>query len=298
MCVSLAPASFSRTTLYAAEAKKDGATVHVLGYQNRVQNLYRQAIPLGDDWDWRNPQGRPIKSGTGNAMILPIPAVPGTMTHANLLDTSGCRNILRDMAAAVRPVRRGGSRGSDAVSFGAVAKNVQVFDHDIYTVVLAGDARSIPGALGRVPEGKRPALNTAIFEAYHEWYPDWTFALCCFNNDQAAEAAPLLWFYQPQRPELLFAPALDSHSGSAPKPGAMVEVDHTVVVAALGQKIGERVDFSDDVSEVAKQLLSDKVIGSPEKGRQANGDFVCRVSDVRSGKYAPRRLPPPGHNAR
>jgi hypothetical protein len=40
MCVSLAAARLSNTILYAAEVCPDGGdVVHVLGYQNSVQNL-------------------------------------------------------------------------------------------------------------------------------------------------------------------------------------------------------------------------------------------------------------------
>ena len=43
MCVSTAPAHFSDTILYAAEVELKGAgIVHVLGYQNKAQNL---AVP-------------------------------------------------------------------------------------------------------------------------------------------------------------------------------------------------------------------------------------------------------------
>src|SRR5205823_2395778 len=71
---------------------------------------------------------------------------------------------------------------------------VEVFDSGIYTVVLARDARAIPGALSQVPAAKQPVLNPELFQAYARWYPDWTFALCCFSNRQAARATPMLWW--------------------------------------------------------------------------------------------------------
>src|SRR5271166_24211 len=79
MCCTLANARLSNTILYAAEVCPDGKeVVHVLGYQNRVQNL------------------PPAKGPSGNAMILPFPAVAGTMTQNNVLATDKCPKILED----------------------------------------------------------------------------------------------------------------------------------------------------------------------------------------------------------
>jgi hypothetical protein len=96
MCCSVSPGvpvRFTDTVLYAAEViGVEGDPVHVLGDQNKVQGrvgLLAQAV------SWL-PFGH-----SGNAMILPFPAVPKTMTQANALDTQSCRDILQDMANAV-----------------------------------------------------------------------------------------------------------------------------------------------------------------------------------------------------
>lgn len=296
MCVSLAPARFSNTTLYAAEVLADRKVLHVLGYQNTAQNLYRAAVPLDEgDWDWQNPRGKPAKgaTGNGNAMILPFPAAPGSMSQANVLSTAQCPRILKDMAEAVRPRMRG-SRG---LSFGAdsfIAKSVQIFEHDIYTVVLATDARLIGKVLDAVPAEKRPKMQLEILDAYAAWYPDWAVALCCFNNGRAKEAKPLLWWYEPMKPEFLFAPALDSHTGGVPDLAAEVEVDHSVAFGHYAAEAGEDVAYSDAIPAAIRPFLTPKVVGGQFNEVMPNGDFVCRVSDIRRGDFSPKRLPPPG----
>lgn len=300
MCVTLGKARLSDTILYAAEVCPDGEeAVHVLGYQNRAQNL---AV-----------NGKP----SGNAMILPFPAIPRSMTQKNVLATDDCPNILEDLAKAVRWQDRGAPRGLSAES---AAANVEVFDTGIYTVVLARDARDIPGALKRVPEEKRPALNPPIFEAYAAWYPDWTVALCCFNNADAAKATPMLWWYPPANPEQLFAPALDCHSGGVPDLEATVKADHTVAVAshqmdrddfwktapAYQQHSQEqqealeyltRVEYQDSIPSALRPFLCNHAVGGPFEKRMQNGDFVCSVKTLREGAYGSKclkRVAPPG----
>lgn len=147
-CCSLKPASFSSTKGLAAEAQVKGKLVHLLAYQNAVQNL---AV------------------AGGNAMFLPIPAKKASMTRENILDTSTATQFLTDMERSITPVPRNADK-SRSFSSNAVPE-VIVFDHGIYTIVLAQDAKSIPTALSRVPVEKRPAMNNEIFDAYAKWYP-------------------------------------------------------------------------------------------------------------------------------
>jgi hypothetical protein len=156
MCVSVSPGvtvRFSDTVLYAAEViGQDGDLVHVLGYQNKVQGR-AGLLPSVRGWlGW---------GGAGNAMILPFPAEPKTMTQANVLDTQSCRDVLQDIAVAVDPPSGFWGTLGPSVSWGsAPPPKVQVFQAaGIYTVVLAQDARDIPAALDQVPRSKRPELN-------------------------------------------------------------------------------------------------------------------------------------------
>lgn len=293
MCVSISldvHVRFSDTILYMAEMLHPHSTwfkrktVHVLGYENTVQN------------DLNN------VGHSGNAMLLPLPAVPGTITQKNCISTESFPHILQDYRLAVKELfinktLKINIRGSNELQ-------AEIFDSGIYTVVLAQNVMAIPLALEQVPLEKRPILNSKLFEMYSKWYPSWTFALCCFNNKQAARATPLLWWYEPLDPTQLFAPGLDCHTGAIPDLNAEVEVNHTIVVGSYWQKkksskaIAE-VKFQDKIpKEIAPYLLS-KVTGGQFRSRYIpNGDFVLDVKSVRNPRedepFRIRRSLPPG----
>ena len=283
MCVSLGPAKFSNTVLYVGSAVRDGRPVHVLGYQNTAQNLLFAATSV--------PSGMP----DGNAMILQFPAATA-MGEANVVDASGCKNVLKDIVASVKPQPKGMSRSFDDDDDGVCFSTPIVFDTGIYTVVLARDPRDIPDALRRVPIEKRPALNPEIFAAYAEWYPGWQIALCCFNNADAIEADPLLWWYEPAFPDVYFAPALDSHTGGVPDPKAMVDVDHAVTFMS---KAGNApvVAYSDALTLDVRALLPTHAIGRELKSRMRNGDFQIDKADADAGRFSVDRVAPGAHPA-
>jgi hypothetical protein len=278
----------SDTVLYAAEVAPDGGeAVHVLGYQNKVANRARGFAPLARLRRW-------LKGATGNAMILAFPSVPASMTAANVVDTKDCPGILQDMAKALDPPELD---LSPPPGFRGAIKSipeVQVFSTGIYTVVLATNAQAIPGSLHRVPAEKRPALNPALFDAYAAWYPEWTIALCCFNNRKATLATPLLWWYRPMAPERLFLPALDYHTGAVPDLDSQVRVDHVLAVGSTWAGSATRVFYSDRIPEAVKPYFTERVIGARYRQRMPNGDFVCHTDDVRAGKFKPERVKPPG----
>src|SRR4051812_9377362 len=91
VCVSMAPAQFSKTIVYGGEVSSLG--VHVVGYQNTVQD--------GANWMDRligrlAPGGLPGRgrdTASGNAMLLHFPAAEA-MSAANMLDTADCPHIL------------------------------------------------------------------------------------------------------------------------------------------------------------------------------------------------------------
>lgn len=263
MCVTFAKAKLSNTILYGAEVIVHNTLYHVLGYQNKVQN----------------------RSSGGNAMIIPVPSIPGAMTKANLLDTSMCPHILEDMVKAITPVSRGATLGTRTKGM-PIPKGVEIFEHDIYTVVKADSAVLIPEVLHLVPEEKRPRFSSDWFLAYDIWYPEWTFYLCCFNNKDAARANPLLWYYQPSNTERIFLPALDSHTGDIPDLRAYVQRDHAIVVGSCcDMTYGEEVRYTDTIPPSIKAYLVPEVVGVPSlHGEWPNGDFFYNVNHVRDGR--------------
>ncbi len=272
MCVAMAPARFTGTTVYAGEARRNGKVVHVAGYENTVQSL------TGSRRRWRRGR-RPA----GNAMILHFPAVPASMTQANVVDTEACPRILADMVRALAPPVA--AAAAPQASF-TPAPAVAVFEHGIYTVALASDARAIPAALDRIPDRRRPALNPALFDWYGATFPGWPVALCCFDTTDAARATPMLWWYEPAYPEVLFAPGIDAHTGATPDLRAEVTVDHWVV---FGSSRGAPVLYRDSVPDEVIALLPDRVAGVRLRRRMRNADFVIPVDGVDDEEPAVQR---------
>jgi hypothetical protein len=122
---------------------------------------------------------------------------------------------------------------------GAPKSRVQHFESGIYEILMSDDLAGIGDKLVDVKPEKRPSLPSWLLPAYGEWYQNWTAALCCFNNTEAAEADPMLWLYQPMYPDTLFLPALDAHDGEKPDLDARVRLDHSVMLSAYGMQKGD-----------------------------------------------------------
>ncbi|WP_412516323.1 hypothetical protein K8Z49_36465 [Actinomadura madurae] len=284
MCVAAAPARFTGTILYhGLRNHAEHGRVHVLGYQNTAQNL----------------------APGPNAMLLHLPAAG--MTQANFIDTSRCPRILRDMVDTLRPVSRGPADAYGAAPQAAGPPPVQVFDHDVYTVVLATDPTLIPDALEQVPPHKRIPANRPLFDFYAAMYPGYAVALCCFDNREALAANPLLMWYSPHDPDRFALPAIDCHTGAVPDLGAQVLTDHWVVFGTdearpgWGAEVRYAPHYDQDNlpqaplnSGPAAPFLPGRVMGVQFDGWHPNGDFVIPYADVLSGDLGTLRRLAPG----
>ncbi|MFD6493006.1 hypothetical protein [Streptomyces sp. NPDC060188] len=259
MCVSTGEADFSGTTLYGGRLRHpEHGLIHVLGYQNIVTNL-----------------------ATGpNAMVLHLPTY--RMSPRNFLSAGSASDLLQCMVDAVKPV--GAGPPADAMDWmgGNAAPEVQIFEHDVYTVLLAHTPAALPAALAQVPEHKRPALGEELWQFYERRYPGQALAVCCFDNEQAAQAKPLLMWYPPIDPDVLTLPALDCHTGDVPEPGAEVAVDHWVLFGTdeAAEDWGSRVDYGHDVPEDLRPFLPRRVMGEYFGGTLPNGDFAITHTDL------------------
>jgi hypothetical protein len=288
MCVSSAPALFSETTLYHGRCHHpEHGRIHVLGYQNTA--LSRTDQP--------------------NAMLLHL---PGTgMTQANFVDTSGSRHILTDMTMTLGPpLSRGYGAAPGGMADTDAPPKVEVFEHDIYTVVLASNAALIPDALSLVPEHKRIPVNRPLFDFYARLYPDYAVALCCFNNRDAARSAPLLLWYEPLRPDRVELPAIDCHTGGIPQIGGPVDVDHWVVLGTdeespswnlgpvpydLTQWRSTRMYWTqEDLNGPVGPFLPKSIAGRTYSGMFANGDFMIPSADLDTGRFTAMSRVGPG----
>lgn len=262
MCVSTGAAEFCGTVLFAGRRLHPvHGRIEVFGYQNTAVNL-----------------------GTGpNAMLLHLPA--RKVTSAQFIDVGRCDKVLEDMAVAVRTRGRGRSLSDEAEWM--AGGRVEVFEHDVYTVVLAERATDIPRALERVPERKRPALNRELFAFYADCFPRHPVALCCFDNTEAMQAKPLMLWYRPLEEERLTLPAVDCHTGAVPDLDSSVLTDHTVVFAtdrAL-EGWGEPVSYSqtDRMRHDLRAFLPGHVLGRRFHEFLPNGDFAIAHDDLLRG---------------
>lgn len=255
MCVSAAPARLSNTIVYAGVVHRDGNRVHVMGYQNRAENLADGA----------------------NCMLLHIPSA-APMSADNMVDTSACPSVLEDLVQSLMPPR---SRSAPAPA--SAADVVHVFQKGIYTVVLSNRWELAHEALSQVPESKRPALSVELLRFYGEHFPGWHLALCCFDNRDAVTSDPLLWWYEPLFPATLMAPAIDAHTGGPPDLSAHVQRDHQVVFGTDEDRADlwpVRLSGGGRYPHAVSELMPSLAYLHTARGTTHNGDFLLDVASL------------------
>jgi hypothetical protein len=273
MCVSLSPAQFSSTIVYAHATTFQSRRVHVLGYQNNAKST----------------------APGPNAMILPIPA-SAAMGPDNAIDTRGFPLLLKNYVNLLaRPLRGHGPIPCAAPP----PASVQVFQRGSYTIVLARDASTaaIMTAVDALPAAKRPTIDRAMFDAYLRWYPGWHLAICCFEGHIVAE--PMLWWYEPITPDELFLPGLDAHDGGVPDLAARVELDHAIVVGIEDPTLGIEANLPWGVPAHVVPLLATRIAGWTRlRSSYDNGDWWIRPAEMVRDHVQPAdprlRRPPPG----
>ncbi|WNI20445.1 hypothetical protein [Streptomyces sp. ITFR-16] len=261
MCISTGEAAFSGTILYCGrQHHRAHGLVHVLGYQNTAVNL----------------------AGGPNAMLLHLPTRQLTPRH--FLSAGRADDILHRMVAAVE---QGAATDDGMAWMSAEPQPVQVFDHDVYTVLLADDPTAVPAALWQVPPHRRPDLDPDLLRFYADHFPDHTIAVCCFDNADAQRAKPLLMWYAPLDPDRLTVPALDSHTGKAPDLDATVPVDHWVLFSTdqAPSGWGAPVVYPGDMRHRLRAFLPTAVVGRHYRHGQTlpNGDFTISHRDLLAG---------------
>ncbi|WP_367127217.1 hypothetical protein [Saccharothrix sp. HUAS TT1] len=220
----------------------------MLGYQNQAVNL----------------------AAGPNAMVLHVPAVG--VTRENFLSVGRDGAVLGRMVEAARAhVAVGGG----VASMDWTGGGVEVFEHDIYTVVLASDPTRIPQALEQVPPHKRPRVGAELFRFYADVFPGHAIVLCCFDNAEARWARPLMLWYRPTEPDRLVLPALDCHTGDVPDLDALVPVDHWLLFGTdeVGVGWGHEVDYGGKVRHKLREFLPDRVIGVRVGGSGSGGEW-------------------------
>jgi len=163
--------------------------------------------------------------------------------------------------------------------------HAEVFQHDIYTVVLAENATHIPAALENIEPRKRPALNRDLFSFYADLFPDYPVALCCFDNADAAEARPLMLWYRPLEGDRLVLPAIDCHTGAVPDLNADVLTNHWLLFGSddAADDWGELVTYGKDVRRKLLDFLPPRAMGTHVAKSVPNGDFAIEYDELLLG---------------
>ncbi|MFE1921190.1 hypothetical protein ACFW91_01305 [Streptomyces asoensis] len=205
-------------------------------------------------------------------------------TPGNFVSAGRTGDVLRRMVDAVAPV----AVAADGIAWmSAEPQSVKVFDHDVYTVLLAADPTAVTGALRQVPPHRRPDLDPDLLRFYADHFPDHTIALCCFDNADAQDAKPLLLWYSPLDPDRLTLPTLDSHTGAAPDLDAAASVDHWVLFSTdqAPEGWGEPVDYPGNMRHSLRAFLPATVMGDyyGDEQKLLNGDFTISHQDLLAG---------------
>ncbi|MFJ3338939.1 hypothetical protein [Streptomyces sp. NPDC086766] len=218
----------------------------------------------------------------GGVTLLHLPT--RQLTPRQFLSAGRTGDVLHRMVAAAERVA---ATADDIAWMSAEPQAVRVFDHDVYTVLLAEDPTAVPAALRRVPPHRRPELEPDLLRFYAGHFPDHTIAVCCFDNADAQRAKPLLLWYAPLDPDRLTVPALDSHTGKAPDLYAAVPVDHWVLLSTDQAPAGwgTPVDYPGDMRHRLRAFLPTTVMGRQYAEGQAlpNGDFTISHRDLLAG---------------
>jgi len=132
--------------------------------------------------------------------------------------------------------------------------------------------------------------------------------LCCFDNADIRESAPILLWYRPTDPDRLVMPGIDAHTGGPPQLGTPVERDHVLVFGtdAAADDWGTPMTYPRRLRHKIRAFLPDEVAGfslssSPDPSGSpvphpltCNGDFAITHADLINGRLDRVELTIPG----
>lgn len=244
MCITSGPAKLSKTKILSLKLDEE---YHLLAYSNNTRNL----------------------SDHPNSMIL---AVPGKLTQEDFFDTTLYAKFLEEIeefnTPRTRSLGKSKSIDDDTLSF-------ENFQLGMYNVFLSNSADLIGEAVSALPENERPVISSDLLDFFKTHYVDWSYIVCVFDNKQAIDAQPIMFKYKPFDKNILFFPAMDSHSGKAPVVNSNVAVDHVLIYEDKGNGITE---FPEEC-QIPDFLKNKEYNCSTKVGARPNGDWYLKFEE-------------------
>lgn len=266
MCIVSKEAKLSKTRIMSM-ALDNGR--HLLSYSNKVENT----------------------SGQPNSMIL---AIPGKVSREWFYDTSKYNKFLEDIEnKAYLSYENSQGIYSRGISKGKLAtKGFDRFKVGMYDILITDNIDNIydfTEGEEHVNENDllkpefRPEISEELLSFFRTHYAGWHFVICVFSGTEVMESQPIMFEYEPNHPDWLYFPTMDSHTGGAPKLGELVEIDHTLIYEypGLRKPVVRNMKFSQDVPELLKRrnYVSTKW-GEDYRQKLPNGDMYIHVPSL------------------
>lgn len=201
---------------------------HVLSYQNRVKNL----------------------SDEPNCMLLHIQSKEGIQPEW-LIDTTDYKDFLTELYEIIDPTFE---EEGNWMSASREIRNY-VVEMGVYHIAILNDLSEsgLEASLSQIPSEKLPAISLELISFFKNHFPDFPLLLCCFNNKDALQAAPIMVHYPPKHPEKLMANTLDSHGG-LPQVGEEIHFHQKIVFGSYKSSTELKRPYV-EITEPDKELL-------------------------------------------
>lgn len=255
MCCTVEKAKLSNTKILSLPLDNGN---HFIAYGNSVRN----------------------ESGKPNAMILPI---PGRTKPEWFHNTKKYKSFLTDITKKATWMNWMGwnTRGlMKSASLGDNFSSYEKFQLGMYTVGLSDSFDGIAAFLNSLPDDERPAVSKELQEFFKSHYPNWSFAICCFNTSKPIDAQPIAFEYTPMDPNNLYFPTMDAHNGGAPDLDEKVEVDHMFIYEHTGPREDKYAMEHIDLDNVPDFLNKRKYRTMSMGGYMSNGDTVVNITEM------------------
>lgn len=258
MCCTVEKAELSNTKILSLPLDNGN---HFIAYGNSVRN----------------------ESGKPNAMILPI---PGRTKPEWFHNTEKYKAFLDDIIREATLSKWLGlhSRSAKGLtlteSLGDSFGHYEKFQLGMYTVGLADSFDGIAAFLESLPDSERPEVGKELQEFFKSHYPNWSFAICCFNTNKPIDAQPIAFEYTPLDPSLIYFPTMDAHDGGAPRLDDDVHVDHTFIYEHTGPREKKYVMEHIKLNDVPEFLDKRKFRIMPIVDWEPNGDTVVDANEM------------------